>query len=344
MTENKEQDRLSKVMEQANELSYKKHYFWLDRRLVDVKPDILSKKALLLYLIYARSANPKHQQCSFASYNAAKQKLGLPKYAVDSAREELIEKYFIKLRPDIKPRYFKTQAVEVLDFPSIGNDSFSASNIPRALQKAESVFSLPSNLIDKGQLKGIYHFELRILLFLYSMCSWKEYLGIDFQFLHKVSQNAPKGVIKTNKYFGSGFQPSIEREPCFQVATHHRRKINKKVINAYGWGIHNALSALEHKGFFHYTPVVIWEDPDDCDIAEVRREVFQGMINFAWEGSNHEHEFRLAPLSQGERVIWILRPSYPAKNSDYESYRKQRREQQEEAAELYGSKQQGEQD
>lgn len=341
MTENKEQNKFSKVMEQANELLYKKHYFWLDRRLVDVKPNILSKKALLLYLLYARSANPKHQQCSFVSYNASRQKIGLPKCAVDNARDELIEKYFIKPRPDIKPRYFKTQAVEVLDFPSIGSNGFSASNIPRALQQAESVFSLPSKLIDKGQLKGLYNSELRILLFLYSMCSWKECLGIDFQFLHKVNPNAPKGIIKTNIYFGSGFHPSIEGEQCFQVAAHYRRKINKKVINAYGWGIHNALSALEQKEFFHYIPVVIWEDPDDCDIAEVRREIFQGVINFVGEGSSHKHEFRLAPLSQGERVIWILRPSYPAQNSDYESYRKQRREQQEEAVELYGSKQQG---
>lgn len=340
-------EEISEVYDEKVEgetISTEEHYFWLDRRLLMLPTGTLSKKAILLYLLYARSCNPKHMQCSFVSYTAAKHCVGLSHTAVDNAREELIKQGLIKLRPDIKCGYFKTVAVEVLDFPSFDSDAFTPSENIRSILKSQGVLFLPSSLLDKGELNRLNLLEIRILLLLYSLCRWEECLGIDFQLVHAWHHKVPKGIIAIKKNFGSGFHPSIKGKPCFQVVPHKKWKIHDKVLADYGEGIYRVLNSLVEKGLFVYAPVVIWRDPEDSDIAEVRREIFKGIVKFHSKTDKYKQKYRLAPLNDNESVVWILRPVYPAKNSDYDSYTKKRTEQRQQAIQLYIYQYQGEQD
>lgn len=317
-------------------LSPQEHYFWIDRRFVPLLEDALSKKATLLYLLYARSCNPKHMQCSMVSYSSARKCLGLSHVAYDNARLELAVKSLIKLRRDIKTGYFKTTAIEVLDFPVAKDDSSTHSDNLRSMSLAkEGVILLPSILVDEGRLKGFSLLELRVLLFLYSICRWEECLGIDFQFVHKWHPKVPKGVTTIQTNFGSGFHPSIEGKPCFQVVQYKSWRLRNETLLEYGEGIYKVLNSLVEQGLLPFAPVVIWRDPEDSDIAEVRREVFQGLVGFKGESDDYKQKYRLAPLDKGESVIWVLRPVFPAQNTDYEAYEAKRYEQLEEATQLY---------
>ena len=100
----------------------KDHFFKVDRVILTISINSLSKKALLLYLLYCRSLNPKKNMgCSFIGFNAAKDYLGNIE-AFLKAKKELAEKLLIQERPDIKTGILKTTAVEVLNFPDFSKE------------------------------------------------------------------------------------------------------------------------------------------------------------------------------------------------------------------------------
>jgi hypothetical protein len=283
----------------------KDHYFWLDQRLAYLPPDALSKKALLLYILYARSCNPRSLNCSMASYEAARRALGLPRLAVDSAREELVQKGFIRLRPDVKPLCFKTTPVEVLPFPSPDN-SLDKPGEGRCLKKtSESVMFVASWLVDGGFLKGLSLLELRTFLFLYAHLQLEGCLGVDFCVLHAWNPDNPKGAKDVGK----------ER---LEVVGHKRWWASKVVTLFLGNGVYQALNSLVARRLITLVPVVVWQDPEDNDIGEARRSCF---VSF---GKNGRRELRywIQSLEAGEKVVWVVLPRWLARNSDYKSYAK----------------------
>jgi len=296
------------------------HYFWLDHAMADLPSDALKKRAHLLYLQLTRSCNPKWLNCSMASYRAARESVGLSRLAFDAAREELLQKGFIRFRPDVKPGYFKATPVEVLQFPVFDGSCFAASEDgPRSLRKCrDSVIFLPSRLLDEGWLKGLSHLELRTLLFLYAHCRLEECLGVDFQVVYAWNPKNPNGVAGIGKRFGRGFTPSLRGKECFEVVEPKHWWVSGPIQSVLGRGVSQALNSLVERGLLSYVPVVVWEDPEDKGIAEVRREVVQGCIRFP--GEDGTGKYRLPPLEEQERVIWIVRPRYLAQNYDHVAF------------------------
>ncbi len=316
-------------------LDPKQHYFWVDRKLAYLPSDALSKKALRLYLLYARSCNPKWLVCSMASYNAALKSVGLSRTAVDIARDELLHKGFIRFRTDVKSGCFKTTPVEVLPFPALEGEGFSISqNGHRSLKNTgESVISMPSKLIDGGWLKGLSLLDLRTLLFIYAHCRLRECLGVDCQVIHAWNRNNKKGVRKTNKSFGGGFHPSIKGKTCYEVVKPKQWWASEQALNLLGEGIYKALNHLIERFLLITVPVVVWTDPEDEDITEVTQEIFQGLVQF--NGERAETKYRIAPLEPGDRIIWIARPRHLANNTDYQKYVERTEDEYSEAVDIY---------
>lgn len=306
------------VLKEKSVLDPKKHYFWLDRRLAYLAPEALSKKGFLLYLLYARSCNPKWLNCSMASYEAAREAVGLPRLAVDSAREELVQKGFIKLRPDVKPGRFKTTPVEVLPFPSPDN-SIDKPGEGRCLKKTtEPVMFLPSCLVDGKFLKGLSLFELRTLLFLYAHCRLAECLGVDFQIVHAWNRDYRQGVKKTIKRWGEESPSWRAGKEYLEVAEPKQWWVSEEMCSVLGSGVYQALNSLLDRTLITLEPVVIWQDPEDSDIGEARRDCF---VSF---GENGEKGFRwiywIYGLEAGERVVWVVMPKLLAENSEYKAF------------------------
>ncbi len=325
---------------EAEKLSPEEHYFWVDRTFLHFLRNILSKKAILLYLLYARSCNPKQMQCSMVSYTSAQKCVGLSHHAFDAARQELIDKNLIKLRPDIKTGYFKVIAVEVLPMPSPGTGSLTPPEHIRSIEKAEnSAILLPSQLLDESKLKNLMVLELLMLVFLYANCRWGECLGIDFQVVHAFNFSIPEGLVYTKKVFGEGFHHSLQGKPCYQVLKSQRWRVSEALLSSYGKNIGETLNSLVKKELFYAVPAMVRTDPEDRDIGEVVHEVFPGLVRFQGEGENYKRKYRLGPidLDGGERVVWILRPVYCVNNQGYLIYEVFRAMRQKEAEEFYAA-------
>lgn len=317
MTEVKNNNNTASNSEEDKKLAPAQHYFWVDKKLLAVIPDFLEKRALLLYLLYTRSRNPKHSNCSFIGYTKARKALCLTKIAADSARNELIQKGLIKLRPDIHPGYFKTVPVEVLDFPEFDGKNFRPSGKPESIGWADDIILMPSILIDDGKLKELSYSELKTMLFLYSICRWEECTGVDFNYVYASNKNAPTGVVPSGRTFGNGWNSSITGKQCFEVTQHNKWVINPVVSSESNHSFPTSLNELITKQLFSLFPVVIWTDTEDTAIMEVRREVFPGLVSFQGEGEEYKKKYRLASLEEGEKIIWVLRPKFPPRNKDY---------------------------
>jgi len=300
--------------------SARDHYFQISTKFLTKWYDQLFKREARAYLLHARSANPKKEWCSLANYNKARKCLGLPHSAFDAANNGLIDKGLIRERANVKSRCYRVVPKQLI-----------------SLSDAEEVIFLPSSLIDEGKLKELTLFELKVLLKLYQLCRWEESLGVDFQALYARTIKYPQGIIKSNRVF-EGLNPSIEGKTCYVVLKHKTWRISEELIKCLGEGLYKALNQLAMAGLIEYVPVVVWEDPEDEMISRVEYEVMTKFSDvFDVPNRRYSKAYILPPLSEGQRVIWAIRPVYVARNTDYKKYLLRKQTQEEVASNLYST-------
>lgn len=216
--------------EQAKEkLLPEEHYFKIDKRILDIQSTKdISKSELLVYLQHCRAINPKQNLgCSFVGKkNTAKINLGLDPKIIDKAEKTLIEKHFLRYRPDVKTGILKTTAVEVLAFPeyrppednkSTGTFNPNPNNEHQHRKyKNSSFINIPSAYIDQGLLKGLRRQSIFALIWLYDNINWLDYWGVDHHLIYKKASDS----LGFSKYssFGEGFHQSIYEKICVEAA------------------------------------------------------------------------------------------------------------------------------
>ena len=300
----------------------KDHFFKVGRKILTVNINSLSKKALLLYLLYCRSSNQKKNMgCSFIGYNGCKDYLW-NKEAFLSAKKELAEKFLIQERPDVKTGILKTTAAEVLNFPDfiIKDNCFriklNCDHNHRTYRKdIKQYINIPSEVIDKGFLKALTINDIYSILFLYSETDLKNCWGVNFNSLHAYNS---KNDVGFNNYcnFVEGFSKDIYLKDCVEVIKHNTYFIGS---NDFNGDLLLGVKTLLNCQLFELIPVIIKSDPEDPDICVVVKEVFKGMVDFK-NDKDHKDSYLLLKPDKDEKLIWILRARYLVKTPEYELF------------------------
>ena len=299
----------------------KNHFFKIDKEILELKSNALTKKTLQEYLLHCRRINPKIKKSfSFSGATDAYKLLGLDKEAWKLANKELEEKFLIKKRPEEGTGFLKTIAIEVLAFPlydrTINKFSLDKSkeHNHRTYKTPEQYINVPSIIIDKGYLQNSILAEIYTLLWLYYKIDLINYYGVNFHFIHKYNESS-RGF-KSFKKFGDGFIKEIHGKWCVSALTPDTYHVEN---NEYQGDFIEAVDVLVQKGLFKWIPILIWEDLEDKDIKIIKEEIYSGIIeSFDTEGNMHSFE----KPEKDHKVIWILKPTYPVITPEYTAYMK----------------------
>ncbi len=302
-------------------MKQKDHYLKVDKKILTLNKDALSKKALLEYLLHCRRMNPKrNMSCSMAGFKSSKEDLGLNKEAHEKAMKELVNKNLIALRPDVKPGCLKTIAVEVLAFPEYDKETnqFSLDNTRehhhRTYDKSMNQYiCIPSSIIDEGYLKELSIQNIYALLWLYSQIDLTNYRGVNFNFIHYFNNETEKGY-EYFRNFGDGFLESIYGKDCVEADYPNECKLPD--IEFQGC-LQLSINELIQKGLMNLVPILIRQDLEDKDIIKIEGEVFKGIVPL---GEQEEKYLFLEP-EDNIKVIWILRPCFLVKNPALEIFK-----------------------
>ncbi|MDD5658956.1 MAG: hypothetical protein PHR39_02960 [Actinomycetota bacterium] len=298
------------------------HYFKIDRKILELNKESLSKKALILYILYCRSVNPrKNMGCSFLGYNGCSDYLK-NKEAFLMAKTELMQKKLIQERPDVKTGILKTLAVEVLNFPLFGKEDndFKMNNCyghnHRTYRKdIKQYINISSEIINRGYLKDFSINDIYGLIFLYSKLDYKNSLGIDFNVVHAYDSKNIKGF-KFYSTFGAGFSRDIYKKNCVKVTNPDKYFIGKVV---FIFNICEIVNRFIKLGLFEMIPVLIKTDEEDADICCITEEIYKGNVEYE-NDKKCKDLFLFEEPENNQKVIWILRPVYPVITKEYELF------------------------
>lgn len=300
------------------------HYFKVDKRILEIVDRSISKKALFVYLLHCRRANPKKNLgCSMAGYQNAKKCLGIAeKETYLLALEELQTKHLIKKRPDVGTRQLRTEAIEVLSFPLYDKKTkqFSVNNAKehdhRTYNRDEdSYIIMPSIIIDSGHLKDLSVQGIFALLWLYSETKMLEYWGVNHNFLYAINTTYSKGYVHYT-VFGEGYSEKIFKKNCVHAV--HPNKYVLPSIKFQG-NFAEALNEVKDKGLFELVPIIIRYDPEDNDMLEIIDEIFRGFIEFETKEES-KNLYLIVQPGINDKIIWILRPIYAVQTPDLAPY------------------------
>ena len=296
------------------------HYLRIDKGILNLNKNALSKKTLLEYILHCRRLNPtKNQSCSMSGASSAKKDLGLNKEAHEKALKELKAKHLISMRPGVGTGFLKTIAVEVMAFPNYDKktNKFSLDDAKphnhRTYDKSKNQYiNIPSIIVDKGYLKELNIQNIFALLWLYSKTDLTDYRGVNFNFIHCFN-NENKSGYEYHKTFGDGFMKSIFGKSCVEANFPNKYKLPD--IEFQGCLV-TSINELLGKGFFELIPILLWQDPEDKDIAKIEGEIFKGIVLF----KDSEDLYLFLEPEENIKAIWILRPHFLVKNTGYEIF------------------------
>jgi hypothetical protein len=271
-----------------------KHYFKIDRRIVDISHLALSEKALKVYILHCRRINPrKNLGCSMAGATDAKKYAGIPDKAVyNAAIKELCSKHLIEMRHDIKTGYLKATAIEILTFPVYDAKNRRFKPVT-GLEHNHRTYSpgqyirIPSAIVDDGMLKKLNAETLLTMLRLFSKTDMKTFGGVDPRYIHCYCSDTP-----------AGYKP-FKSEPHLSEALEAKRYRFTANINC------QAVNDLVHHSLFKYCKVLAYRDKSDPD--------YMYIIEFLKQSDNGKYIIS-TPKSDGQIVIDILVPQFSADN------------------------------
>jgi hypothetical protein len=296
------------------------HYFWLDRKLIELPKDALSLKALLAYIMYCRHWNPKRDNCTWAGRKNARKHYGLNEQALILANQELISKHFIKHRPEVNTGFYRRGSVhEVLPFPSYTGGAFQCVEGRRDLQTAVrngGVIAVPSLLVDSNILIGLPPERIKLLLNLYGELDLKNCLGVKHWVVCAGSRNLALGAERYGTRFGGGFNKSITGRDAYEVPWPDDWRPGESIAHGFP-EILQALNEFMDSGVIRLVPVVLKTNPHDSGMTEIVREVFKGLVAFNSRSHRDAKNKYMTVLAEGEKVVWVVRPVHLARNQDF---------------------------
>jgi len=338
--------------ENINEkLSPAAHYFKVDKKILAIiGTKDLSRAELLMYLLYCRSINrTRNLGCSFVGKNKAVKAFGLPINANERAMKGLQEKFFIRLRPDVKNGYYKSIPVEVLAFPEYtppsGENSQgifqpdSTNENQHRKYEPGLYINIPSALIDNGALKNIKRQEIFAIIALFNNINWLNAWGVDCDKIHKIT--SLKGDFIQGPRFGEGFHINIHGKHSVEAAIPDRWIISKDFIFLQG-NLIDAINELIDKGIFQLVPVLVEsfgeDEGEEQEIIILKQEIFRGLCCFQDMEDYKKRYIFTCPERDTQKIIWILRPApnYIIKTPDYEQFAINNQEHFKKQAYLYG--------
>lgn len=308
--------------------SKEEHYFKVNRKILEIASVTdLKKSELLIYLHHCRAINPKGKtlNCSVVGVNALSQNLKLDKKIIETATKSLIEKHFIKERPDVKTGMYKTTAIEVLPYPKYTppiKNKAKGSFSPYKKKKMENSFiQIPSVLIDQGIISSKLERQVIFtILYLYSSIDWQLYWGVDYN-LVRLDTGKSKGFIK-EKTFGQGFHPAIYKKNCYKVLIEDFNIVIKSDNKFLQGNLKYSIDFLINEDIFKYIPVLMEKDIDEPDIIRKQREIFKGLVSFKNDEEN-KFSYRFSEDNIDNKMVYgILQPDdcFCVKNPSYDAY------------------------
>lgn len=307
---------------EKKEFKASKHYFKVDRKILDLSTNMLKKSELLVYLLHCRATNKGNNMgCSLAGATRAKKVFKLPLKSYEKALISLQEKHLLQSRPDVNTGKLRSVAIEVLHFPLYDKktgilrlDEDRPDHHRR--YRGYDYINIPSFLIDAGYFKSLSMQSIWGILWLYAYTNMIEYWGVDYDLVHAYNPSYGKGYTKKT-VFGQGFHKSIYKKACVEVAECKKYKFSKELNNFQGIP-GEGFNELIDRGIFQFKPIIIEHDEEDEDMEEVKGEVFNGLASFSDKKLNNK--YLLVQPQNNQRIIWILRPWLPVSNEDFEFF------------------------
>lgn len=292
------------VMKGKSRRSPKDWAVWLETKLVNgyYPPDKLSKKALFLYVAMVRRSGLKPCRqldgaqttetawLTMMAKNAYCTDTGLPIDTYQIALQELIDKHFVRPRPELLPTpvFLKGIVYEILPCPRYDPDEgfvpvHNARDLKDALEDTTGIQAeigerpvtfFPASLVDLGYLKRLRTARLlRVALWLYGIQRLDTDMGIPeaiIQFTSLASSGNPfKNVVlpNLNHFLDPNTEPSagVRLDYLNRMLT----SIHPGALRALNLGRHEvqqALMDLVGLDLVHFAIVERYSDQEDPDI------------------------------------------------------------------------------